>query len=190
LIAQEDVGGVIQRGLWEVVVGGLVLVIDATGRVVQGVFSSSSDSGDEKTPEEKEKEKITDEAIEKVVKGAIATDGDGNRLTKSQQKKLQNKKPKVENFEKPEGDATTMRENIEQLAEDTDRTVQVIQSPNGTVRVVDLPTGQEARTYPKSDSTGDPTLQIELRPLGRPQRSIKIRYTKGRSQATILIPVA
>jgi hypothetical protein len=127
-------------------------------------------------------------AIGETLKGSVPTDGAGNPLTKSQLKKLRKQERSVENFEKPEGDATTMREDIEKLANDTNSTIEVRQSDEGVVRILDLPSGQEARTYPKSKSgKRSPTLEIDLRRKG----SIKIRYTKGLNQrATIVIPTA
>jgi hypothetical protein len=187
LIAQDSPGEVIQRGLWElaafVVGGAFALVIDGTGRIIGGIFKSSSGS-DERTDEEK----LTDEAIIEVLKGSIPTDGKGKPLSQGDAKRLRRKGKDVENYDKPEGDAETMREDIEQLANGTNTTVELRASDEGTVRLVDLPSGQQARTYPKANSTGDPTLEIELRPR---TRSIKIRYKKGSNRgATIIVPVA
>jgi hypothetical protein len=187
LIAQESIGDAIRQGLWEltIAIGGTIgyIVVDGSGRVARIIFKSSSET-DNRTDEEK----VTDEAIAETLKGTVPTDSQGNPLAKGDAKRLKRKGKDVENYEKPEGDATTMREDIEKLANDTNTTVEVRQSAEGTVRILDLPSGQQARTYPKSTSGKDPTLQIDLRQKGR---SIKIRYRKGSNQGmTILIPVA
>jgi hypothetical protein len=184
LIAQESIGDAIGQGLWEFViaVGGTLgyLILDASGRISRIVFKSSSES-DSRTDAEKQ----TDEAISDMLRGSIPTDSRGNPLQEGQ---TRNPKEPVENYEKPEGDTNTQRDDIEKLANDTGSVVEVKQSSNGLVRIVELPSGQSAGAYPKASSTGGPTTQVTLRGNGR---SLKVRYTKGSNRrATILIPTA
>jgi hypothetical protein len=181
LIAQESIGDAIRQGLWEltIAIGGTIgyIVVDGSGRVARIIFKSSSET-DNRTDEEK----VTDEAIDAMLKGSIATDDKGKPLQPGQ---TLNPNQPVENFDKPEGDATTQRKELEKLAEDTGTIVQERNHPDGYAGLVELPTGQTAFAYPNARS-GGPSTQISLRGT---KKVIKIRYKKGVSrQATILVP--
>ncbi|NJR50410.1 MAG: hypothetical protein HC780_13450 [Leptolyngbyaceae cyanobacterium CSU_1_3] len=175
LISQSDVWGNSNPIVDTITLigGALFLVLDSAGKVGRWVFRSEG-GGDKRTEEEKK----TDEAVGDLLKGATPTDENGKPLQQGQ-----TRKGKVGNYVKP-GDKTTANQEFDEFAAKLQKTPK---DQGNEKRSVDLPDGGSAGVYPKSDSTGEPSIQINLngRTVNRKAR-LKIRY--GSIRATLVIP--
>ena len=89
----------------------------------------------------------------------------------------------TKNYVKP-GDSS---KDFDDFANDLGAIKETLPSPRGPVRIIDMPDGGTAANYPKSTSTGDPTISISPSRGRGFGRFIKIRYNGG--QANIYIPV-
>ena len=159
--------------------GALYIIVDEGGKFVRWVFRSESGT-DDRTPEQKK----TDEAVGELLKGATPTDKKGNPLKPGQTRKAGD----VENFVKPSDNPKQKHaQDIEQLAREAGTPLDTQDTPDGEVQTTKLLDGGSAGAYPVSDSTGEPSIQINLREKSPTRRKIKIRYRDNR-RATIIIP--
>ena len=157
-------------GLWggfgggiEWLIGGIagvsvMAISDTTGKIIKIIFKS--DSGDDRTKEEND----TDEAIGRLIEGTIATGKNEEELPPGQ-----TTPGSTENYKKP-GDSS---KDFDDFANDLGAIKETLSSPRGPVKIIDMPDGGTDANYPKSTSTGDPTISI--------------RYNGG--QANIYMPV-
>ena len=101
--------------------------------------------------------------------------------------KFKEKEP-VDNYDKPSGDRTDQINDIEQVANDTNQEMEIISTPKGSVFVVKLPKSKRKISgYPESTSKLGPTTSIGVDGI---EKVIKIRYTRGITKFSLLIPTS